>query len=612
MRWIHLFAILLAIGHLTHRSHAEITLEASIQNNVLRVGERTHLVLTVTTDQNDDLTQPQIPEIEGLQIVYYGQSQQQKMFFDGRSMQQTRSLELQYIVTALAEGTWTVDSIQVPSRAGMVKAPPFTITVLAANAPQPTPQPGEVPSPKSDTYGVVFVLQPDKNEAYVGEEIHMLCKAYIPANRGIQPQKLDDRSGQFQGFWTEIFDMTDTKYQRQVYLNTSNGRLLYYEIPLKKYMLYPLKAGTQTIEPLTLVCQIPIRSQSSGFGMLLGRMTSFSVLTEPVTIKVNPLPEENRPDSFKGAVGSSYKLHSHVDSTEIKEGNTVSLTVTLEGFGNLRNIAAPILPDLSKFEQYEPTKKDNIHTSENGVSGRIEYTYPLIPHDVNSKEIGPVRFAYFDPNQKQYVTLQTEPIQLTILPMGLNGMRGGGAMGGNRRMIRRVGEDFRFNVVSPLALSSVFLPIYKKPKFRFLFLAPMAFLISAFLWKKRLDYYADNPDRLKRKRAPRQAGKLLAQARNALRQGNTERLYAALAKAITDYIDNRWNVASQGFTADELRRLLLEKGISPDCAHLVVQSLDEFDGARFSGEERTRELQQRDFSKAEQMLAALMKQKTVS
>ncbi len=610
--WLNLAIIVFLISLGSASAYAKISINASIQKNVLRVGERSTLTISVSSDQGENLSHPQMPEIDGLYIQYAGESTSTNAVWSNGRFQRTDTLNIEYIVTALEEGKYTLSTIQVSGQNDPVKAKPIPITVLAGNAPSPTRAPGSLPSPQTETYGVIFVLQPNKTEAYVGEEIQLSCKVYIPTNREIRLQKLDDRSGQFQGFWTEIFDMTDKRYQRQVLLETSNGKLPYYEIPLKKYMLYPLKAGNQTIEPLSLQCQTPTRTRAGGFSLILGRMTPFSVNTEPVVINVKPLPENGKPETFKGAVGSSYRLESKVDSKEIKEGNTVSLIVSLAGEGNIRNVPPPVLPDLSKFEQYEPTKRENIQPSENGVTGQIEYVYPLIPHDVNSNHIGAVRFSYFNPQKVEYVTLETDPIDLTILPSGLNGFRGSGVASGNRRMIRRVGEDFRFNALSPLALSSVFLPLYLKPKYWFLLLTPIAVLLLAYIWKKQQDFYSGHPDALKSKKAPRLAGKLLAKAKSALQEGDTEQLYAALCKAITDYIDNRWNVATAGFTSEELKRLLIEKGIPPDHSQNVIRTLEEFDSARFSGEKRDPEIQKHDYSKAEQILASLMKKKSAS
>ncbi len=595
--------IVFLLGLTVSIAEAKITVEASIRKQVLRVGEHTRLSISISSDQGENLNQPQMPQIDGLYFEYAGQQQGSTAVWSGGSFKRTDSLDVEYIVTALTEGTYVIKGIRVQTNSGVVQTKPIKITVLGGQAPQPTPQGGGQPQPDPKSYGVDFTLVSNKEEAYVGEEVLLTCQVYLPANKRIQPKSLDDRRGQFQGFWTEIFDLTDRQNQRQMYYQNQR----YYEIPLKRYLLYPLKSGKHTIESLDLHCQIPVRTRSR-FGMVLGRMQEFTVSSNPVTIQVKPLPEEGQPDIFEGAVGSSYKLHSEVDTTEVKEGNTVSLKVVLAGQGNLRNVPPPVLPDLSKFERYDPTKKENISVGAEGVTGRIAYTYPLIPHDVNSDLIGSVQYAYFDPQKEQYIKLQTDPIELTIQPSGITGRALGPT--GSRRMITRVGEDFRFNAVTSLALTSVSLAVHRQTGYWLYSSIPLLLLIGAYAWKRRMDFFSKNPARLKSKKAPKLAGKLLVEARNALQEKQPEKVFAALSKTLADYIDNRWNLNSKGMTSEELSEALNRVGVSSECTKQVIQMLEEFDSARFSGEKRSPEQLEDAYSKGEQVLALLMKQKT--
>ena len=589
------------LGLITGAAYANVTVTALLDKNVLRVGEEAVLKVNITTDGGESVQEPMLPVITGLNFVKVGNSSSSTFSMGGGVTRSVINYEIDYAVVAMQEGKYTLDKISASSNRGTVTARPIMLTVLSEGAPTPTPLPGAPASPPPNTYGVYFTVQSDKKEAYVGEAIMLTYTVWLPVNLLIQGIQLDDRQGQFHGFWTENFDISDERYRtREMF----NGRP-YRKIPVKRYFLFPLTPGEHTVDPLKLICLIPTNPMGS-LGLLMGRPSQVAVQSDPVKIKVKPLPEEGKPGTFKGAVGA-FNITARVESAEVKEGDPVTLKILLEGIGNLRNAPPPVMPDLSKFDVYDPTTKENVQVLLDQVRGQVETTYVLIPHDVNSNEIGPLKYPFFDPVQKKYVTLETKPIQLKILPSGHSGLRGSGPPGVNRRVITRIGEDFRFNAVTPLALSTVFLPIYRNASCWMLFALPVLLLLAGYAQKQRTEFFADHPAALKSKKAPRLAGKLLSQARRAIQEGTNEKIYSALAKAITDYIDNRWNLACAGLTSEELRRTLQDKGVQAQRIDEVIQTLQEFDAARFSGAARDGSQRQQDYAKAEQLLAALMR-----
>ncbi|MEW6238201.1 MAG: BatD family protein [Candidatus Omnitrophota bacterium] len=580
-------------------SQAAATYTASLEKNVIRAGETTRLTVSANSNAGEELNPPQFSQINGLSINYLGQTKNESSFsWINGQMTSSRSLEWEYEVIALAEGKYSIANVQSAGAGG--GAQPLILTVLAPGAPTPTQQPGAASAPQTNPYGIFITAECSKKEAYVGEEIILSYDAYFPSNRNIRAEKLEDRRGQFQGFWTEIFDYGQDRNIQRLRLanNTIADRL-----PLIVYILYPLKPGEQSIEPLSLICQVPERSDV--FGFPFGRTQRVSVASGEVKIKAIPLPEEGKPDIFQGAVGT-FKLTGRAENTDIRAGDTVTLKVALEGMGNIRNAPSPVLPDLTKFDEFPSTKKEDIRVTKDGASGRVEYTYVLMPRDANANHIDPIRFAYFDPAKKQYFVLQTQPIDLNI--QAVSGQRGGGFLN-DRRIINRVGDDFRYIETSPLALSIVYMPIYRRRKFWMALILPILLLALGHYRKNRRRYLEGNPDVVKSKKAPRLARKLLADARKALSGGDPERLYSHLGKAITDYISHRWNFSSAGMTSLEIKQTLCGRGVEEDCAGRVILALEELDAARFSGAARDSGRMQSDFFKTERILSEMMKQR---
>lgn len=577
--------------------YADVSLQASLDNSVIRVNETTQLLVTATITGGESISAPKIANLEGLQFQYLSQSQQSQFSFSNGRTTMSRVVQWKYEVIALKEGKYTLDSIHIPGESGHpIKANPIKLTVLAASEARPTP--------KQNTYGVLVTAELNKEKAVVGEEIILTYDAWIPPNRGIDPAKIEDQRGQFQGFWTEIFDYGDNRPVQNV--RTQNGSL-YKKFPLIRYILYPLKPGKYTIPPLTLVCRVPENGNFQSFPFTR-KMKHISVASTEAVIQVDPLPKEGKPEIFQGAVGK-FQLEGQVENTEINEGDTITLKVVLRGEGNIRNVPSPILPDLSKFQEFQADKDEEIQVTKEGVKGRIQYTYPLLPRDVNANTIGPIQFAYFDPEQDKYQVLSTDPIQLTIQSLR-NSMQGMGYTS-DRRIIYRIGEDFRFVISSPLVLSTIFLPIYQTSTFWVLFVTPIFIIAFGFYWKRRQEFLVYNPAVLQSKKAPRQAKRLLTGARKAFQNGEMESVYSHLEKAVTDYISKRWNFSCAGMTTQELHNVLKQHGVTEEVSGQVITRLEDLDAARFSGTTHQPEAVQSHIMETEKTLSMLMKQKTV-
>jgi hypothetical protein len=53
----------------------------------------------------------------------------------------------------------------------------------------------------------------------------------------------------------------------------------------------------------------------------------------------------------------SFNLKVEAEPLELTSGETVTLRVILDGIGNNKNAPKPVLPDLSKFDHSNPSKR---------------------------------------------------------------------------------------------------------------------------------------------------------------------------------------------------------------------------------------------------------------
>jgi hypothetical protein len=130
-----------------------------------------------------------------------------------------------------------------------------------------------------------------------------------------------------------------------------------------------------------------------------GRATSITIL---------PLPEEGRPPEFTGAIGR-FTLRASAEPRELVEGQSLKLTVVVEGEG-----------DLSRSEPPHPDGLAGFHLQgtlvERGPE-RLTAIHDLVARSTTVRAIPPLRFAFFETTPPAgYRTLATEPIPIVVRP----------------------------------------------------------------------------------------------------------------------------------------------------------------------------------------------------
>ena len=137
-----------------------------------------------------------------------------------------------------------------------------------------------------------------------------------------------------------------------------------------------------------------------------------------------------------GGVGS-YRLSGSLDRTEVAQNSPVSLSVIIEGKGNVSTVGEPKLPELSGIRNYPSTSEVKEDKTGDLLGGRKTFQIVLIPESTGRKEIPPIQLSVFDPAQRRYVELETAPISFNV---GAAAAGGPEASGGE---VTRIGRDLR-------------------------------------------------------------------------------------------------------------------------------------------------------------------------
>jgi hypothetical protein len=133
-------------------------------------------------------------------------------------------------------------------------------------------------------------------------------------------------------------------------------------------------------------------------------------------VRVVPPPEEDRPSSFVGAIGTNMIVDAALDAQNCRVGDPLTLTLTVSGGVNLKNIYAPDLSAqetlLKQFRLYEDTLATDRKTDS------VSFSYTIRPTEAGTLEVPPISLSYFDSGARKYRTVRTSPIPVTAAEAG--------------------------------------------------------------------------------------------------------------------------------------------------------------------------------------------------
>ena len=389
---------------------------------------------------------PGILDIPGIDILSQSRSSGFSISSNGRMISQAT---FSYVATASEEGELTIAPIEIPVGQKTIKTNALKLVVKKGSAkPQPRLGPGGramppglgAPPPstnnarqpfpsKLDNTAAFLKVVPAREEIYVGETVEVEIKAYfdaaIPLVNFTRQLSLEGED-----FITKPAVGPDAQRKRvrggvryhfkQESINGSVYNSLTYRTTITA-----VKPGSFTLSPVNYnaVIQIPQKKrQRRGFGSLFGndpfeeifsnRQRELRLQSQPVEIAVLPLPSEGRPEHFTGAIGR-FSLDVLTDKKVLKVDEALQVAATITGHGNFERIAQlDNGSDEAKWKVYPP-KVSFKSTDELELSGEKTFEYTYIAVDAND-QAPLVRFAYFDPESKKYVSLGGQPISILV------------------------------------------------------------------------------------------------------------------------------------------------------------------------------------------------------
>jgi len=267
-------------------------------------------------------------------------------------------------------------------------------------------------------------LDVSKTSCYVGEPIVASYKLYTR----LRSESTITDAPSFNGFSVSEMELNNNN---SAGVEKYNGRD-YNVYTLRKVQLYPLQAGTITLDPVIADNKVNfIKAEYAGSqrgDMFFDMMQNFADATsprdaiieqhvtlqsKPVEITAKPLPDENKPADFKGSVGN-FTIQSSLQKNNITTDDAGNLKIVISGAGNIQLLNAPKIIWPQGMDGYDAKITDGIDKFSVPMKGSKTFTYPFTVSKAGTYTIPTVSFSYFDPALATYKTLFTQPLVVTI------------------------------------------------------------------------------------------------------------------------------------------------------------------------------------------------------
>jgi len=524
--------------------------------------------------------------------VYGGPNQSQSMSIVNGSVSQ--SISWSFILAPKKEGKFTIAPASITVNGNKVESNSINLEVTkgnsgSANQNSTNPNVSSPPANENIADNLFIKTVATKTKSYLGEQICLIHKVYTRYQlRGFQDIKFPD----YTGFWSQ--DVPSNNQQLQVSTENIDG-INYYVAELKRTFIFPQRAGKIQIDPLT--AEVIVRKKSNRqprdiFEQMMGGGVEdvvYAIKSNTITVEVNPLPENNKPENYTGAVGD-FSFKAQLSKDKVKENDAINLTITLNGKGNIKLVEPPKINFPEDFEVYDPKISEKIATTGAGVMGSKSFDYLIIPRHQGDYKIDKLSFTYFDSQKKEYITIPSPEFLIHVEKGDPSSANANVYTAKSKEEIKVLGEDIKY-IKTQTQLQTKDNYFFGSLTFYLSLASPLlAFFLLLIIRKKHIESNSDIVS-VKSRKATKMAKKQLVLAEKHLKQNVTDLFFIEVSKALYDYVSNKFNIPLAELNKENISKNFMEKNVTADTLDEFMQTIDKCEYAKYAPSAVTNDLQ---------------------
>lgn len=555
---LHIIILLISFS-----GFSQVDFTTKLSKNRLGLNERIKVEFSVDKD-GDNFTPP---KFENFRIVGGPSQSIRNSWINGkRSYSKTYS----YFLSPIEKGTFEIGQASIEVDGEIYKTLPVQVTVTSS-VDKPT-------NPNDPNYladkKIHLVAELSNNKPFLNEAISVTYKLYVSPDTGVDNWR-ELEAPRYANFWSNNIDIKSLNVQNGTYKGEP-----YRYVVLRRTLLYPQKTGELKIEPLTLDISVQVPSNRRDFfGNLISSSVNKTVSSGSSIVDVKPLPANNKPKDFNGAVGK-FNFEIKSDKKELLVDEAFQLSLIVSGKGNFNLFDDPKISLPTSLEVYEPEKISNVSVRTSGIKGKVNNKYTVVPNNPGKYTIPQIKFSFFDPELEEYKTIYSDPIFIDIDGVYKNSVDSEN----NSNQIKTNKIQLSKNQFSSFKTKTKFSKLndsifFNSVFYWILFIAPFALcFIIVIITKIIRNYNSKKIDELKLARTL--TNKLLADSKTLI--GNKEEFYESIDKALTTYLKSKLNVKNSEFKNEVISIKLKQMNVDEKSIDLLFEVFKNCQLARYT------------------------------
>ena len=539
---------------------SQVNFTTKLSKNRLGLNERVKVEFSV--DKSGDNFVP--PKFDNFRIVGGPSQSIRNSWVNGkRSYSKTYS----YFLSPIEKGSFEIGQASIEVDGEIYKTLPTQIIVTSAvDKPTNPNDPNYLANKK-----IHLVAEISNNNPFLNEAISVVYKLYVSPDTGVDNWR-ELEAPRYANFWSNNIDIKSLNVQNGTY----NGEP-YRFVVLRRTLLYPQKTGTLKIEPLTLDISVQVPSNRRDFfGNLITSSINKTVSSGSSLIDVKLLPTDNKPNDFSGAVGNfSFEIKS--DKKELLIDEAFQLSLIVSGNGNFNLYDDPKISLPNSLEVYEPEKISNVSVKANGIKGKVNNKYTIVPNNPGKYTIPEIKFSFFNPKLEEYKTIYSDPIYVDVEGSYNNLIEPEGVTEKNKIQLSQ-NQFFSFKTKTKFTKVNQDI-FFNSINYWILFSSPFILCFIIFLLNKiARNYNSKKVDELKLAR--NLSIKLLDKSKTLI--GNKEEFYESIDKALTTYLKIKLNLKNSEFKKEDIRIKLSQIQLEKKTMDLLFEIFENCQLARYT------------------------------
>ncbi len=360
--------LLILVSVMSSFSFAETKLDATVDRSKIYEMDTLNLTIQGEVDvdfsfgglMNFGLSQTETPKIEGLEKDFEILDTQQS--YNMQSINGESKAQVLWRYTLAPKNSGVLEIPVAEYKGGKTK--PIQVTVIEGTAPKNASEPP----------AIFLEVETDKQTAYVQEQIVYTLRLYT---QGLINGELSEPNS------TDAI-IEPFGEQKKYYRMAFNQR---YEVVERKYLIFPQKSGSLTIEKQTF----------QGVSLKQGRRTRLKDMSESIELNIKPPAKSFSGKNWLPATSLFLNEQWQGDPDKLKVGDSITRKLELSALGLLGSALTPIkMKESPLYKLYIDKPSTESVQHESGAQAKRSDSFAIVAIKDGSVQLNEIRIPWWD------------------------------------------------------------------------------------------------------------------------------------------------------------------------------------------------------------------------